>query len=101
MVLYLPLPPENRRSSCAATAPWATPTNTTYVQASASKAGLMSAADYSKLAAFGEASTYAKKADIANAYIYRGSVATYDKLPSSGQVSGDVYNVESDGRNYA
>lgn len=80
---------------------WATPTNTTYVQASASKAGLMSAADYSKLAAFGEASTYAKKADIANAYIYRGSVATYDKLPSSGQVSGDVYNVESDGRNYA
>ena len=28
-------------------------------------------------------------------------MATYDKLPSSGQVSGDVYNVESDGRNYA
>ena len=80
---------------------WATPTNTTYANASASKAGLMSAADYSKLAAFGAASTYAKKADIANAYIYRGSVATYDKLPSSGQVSGDVYNVESDGRNYA
>lgn len=80
---------------------WAMPTNTTYANASASEAGLMSAADYSKLSAFGEASTYAAKADIANAYIYRGSVATYAKLPSSGQVSGDVYNVESDGRNYA
>ena len=46
-------------------------------------------------------STYAKKTDIANAYIYRGSVAAYADLPSSGNTAGDVYDVQSDGMNYA
>ena len=46
-------------------------------------------------------STYAKKTDISNAYIYRGSVAAYADLPSSGNVAGDVYDVQSDGMNYA
>lgn len=32
---------------------------------------------------------------------YKGSVATYADLPSSGQELGDVYNVISDGSNYA
>jgi len=46
-------------------------------------------------------STYAKKTDVAGAYIYKGSVATYANLPSSGQTAGDVYNVEANGMNYA
>ena len=38
---------------------------------------------------------------VSSVYKYKGSVATYQDLPSSGQVVGDVYNVESDGSNYA
>lgn len=34
-------------------------------------------------------------------YKYKGSVATYSALPSSGQSVGDVYNVEDTGDNYA
>ena len=75
--------------------------DTTYSVATASSNGLMSKADFSKLAAFGEASTYALKTDITGLYKYKGSVASYDKLPTSGQTTGDVYNVETDGQNYA
>lgn len=49
----------------------------------------------------GELSNYALKTDISNAYIFRGSVATYSALPSTGVTAGDVYNVEADGMNYA
>lgn len=38
---------------------------------------------------------------ISSVYKFKGSVATYNDLPSSDQVVGDVYNVESDGSNYA
>lgn len=38
---------------------------------------------------------------ISSVYKYKGSVATYQDLPSSGLTIGDVYNVESDGSNYA
>ena len=38
---------------------------------------------------------------ISSVYKYKGSVATYANLPSSGQVVGDVYNVEENGANYA
>lgn len=38
---------------------------------------------------------------LSSAYIYKGTVATYSDLPSSEQSVGDVYNVESDGMNYA
>ena len=38
---------------------------------------------------------------ISSVYKYKGSVATFGDLPSTGQVIGDVYNVESDGSNYA
>lgn len=38
---------------------------------------------------------------IASAYIYKGSVATYNDLPASGNVIGDVYDVQSTGVNYA
>lgn len=58
-------------------------------------------AEKSKLAAFGDASTYALKSDITNMYKYKGSVATVALLPSTGQTAGDVYNVESSGMNYA
>lgn len=58
-------------------------------------------AEKNKLAAFASASNYALKSDISNAYIYKGSVATVSALPSSGQTTGDVYNVEASGMNYA
>ena len=58
-------------------------------------------AEKNKLAAFGAASTYALKSDITNMYKYKGSVATVSALPSSGNTTGDVYNVEATGMNYA
>lgn len=39
--------------------------------------------------------TYARKSDIGGVYKYRGSVAAVANLPSSGQSTGDVYNIES------
>ena len=38
---------------------------------------------------------------ISSVYRYKGSVATYDDLPSSDLTIGDVYNVEDTGDNYA
>lgn len=38
---------------------------------------------------------YAKKADIASVYKFKGSVNTYADLPTTGQKVGDVYNVET------
>ena len=38
---------------------------------------------------------YAKKTDITGMYKYKGSVADASKLPTSGQVTGDVYNIET------
>lgn len=46
-------------------------------------------------------SAYAKKTDIAAAYHYKGSKATFAALPTTGNAVGDVWNVESDGMNYA
>lgn len=43
----------------------------------------------------------ALKSDITGVYSYKGSVATYDDLPSTDLTDGDVYNVESNGMNYA
>lgn len=39
--------------------------------------------------------TYAKKSEITNMYKYCGSVASSDKLPTTGQRVGDVYNIEA------
>lgn len=58
-------------------------------------------AEKNKLAAFGAANTYALKSDITNMYKYKGSVATVSALPSTGNTTGDVYNVEANGMNYA
>lgn len=58
-----------------------------------SRPGLMSVSDKVKLDAFGAASTYALKADIVGMYKYKGSVADASKLPTTGQVTGDVYNI--------
>jgi len=38
---------------------------------------------------------------ISSVYKYKGTVATYEDLPDTGLSIGDVYNVESDGNNYA
>jgi hypothetical protein len=48
-----------------------------------------------------ELSNYALKSDISSMYKYKGSVATVSDLPSSDNTTGDVYNVESTGMNYA
>ena len=40
-------------------------------------------------------------AAVTSVYRYKGSVATADQLPKQDQVTGDVYNVESDGANVA
>lgn len=57
--------------------------------------------------------TYAKKADVytksevdskvSGIYSYKGTVASYDKLPTTGVKTGDVYNIGTalDGKNYA
>lgn len=76
-------------------------TDTKYDPATSSANGLMSSTDKSKLDAFGAASTYALKTDITGMYKYKGSVATVSALPSTGNTTGDVYNVESGGMNYA
>lgn len=80
---------------------WATPSNTTYAAATTSKDGLMSSTDKSKLDAFGAASTYALKSDISGVYKYKGSVASASALATSGNTTGDVYNTEDTGMNYA
>lgn len=64
--------------------------DTTYTNATSSKAGLMSASDKAKLDGI----------DITGIYRYKGSVATVSALPTNASV-GDVYNVEADGMNYA
>jgi hypothetical protein len=38
-------------------------------------------------------SKYALKTDLTNVYKFKGSVASYAALPTSGQTGGDVYNV--------
>ncbi len=38
---------------------------------------------------------YAKKSDITGVYKYKGSLADATKLPTTGQVTGDVYNLEA------
>ena len=50
------------------------------------------------LAGYGITDAYTKTEvdqKVAGAYHYKGSVSTYADLPSSGQVAGDVYNVET------
>lgn len=74
---------------------------TTYDPATQTTDGLMSAQDKTKLDAFGPAANYALKADLTTVMTYKGSVATTAALPASGNITGDVYNVEADGMNYA
>lgn len=80
---------------------WVIPTDTKYSVATSSANGLMSSGDKAKLDGFSAASAYALKTDLASVYKYKGSKATYSALPSSGNTAGDVWNVESDGMNYA
>lgn len=109
---------------------WATPTNTTYTAATASKDGLMTSADFTKLGGIeagadvnviesvkvnnkavtitdksvnidlssyatssAVAETYAKKTDISGVYKYKGTKETYSALPTTGNTTGDVWNI--------
>ena len=63
--------------------------------ASTTAQGAMSSADKAKLNAFSSASLYALKSEIVGMYKYKGSVANASSLPSSGQTTGDVYNIEA------
>ena len=68
--------------------------------ASSDAAGLMAAADKSKLDAFQAASNYALKSDISTVYKYKGSVANYEALPQDSNQVGDTYNLTDTGMNY-
>lgn len=74
-------------------------TQFTIPEASSSTGGVMSRLDKSKLdelpSNYELSNKYAKKADIVGMYKYKGSVADASKLPTTGQVTGDVYNIES------
>jgi hypothetical protein len=72
--------------------------NTTYTTATSSADGLMSKSDKATFDAI--PNTYAKKTDLASVYKYQGSVSDYASLPANSTV-GYVYNVESNGHNYA
>ena len=76
-------------------------TDTTYGAATAEADGLLSKADYAKLAAFGAAGTYALKADLTALYKYKGSKDTVADLPAEGSAAGDVWDVAESGMNYA
>ena len=68
-------------------------------EATTSSKGLLSAAD--KQTINNLPNVYAKKSDVVNVYRYKGSVDTYTNLPNNDLNSGDVYNVEDTGKNYA
>ena len=56
------------------------------------------------LAGYGITDAYTKEetdAKVSSVYRFKGSVATYGALPTSGQAVGDVWNVEDTGANYA
>ena len=56
------------------------------------------------LAGYGITDAYTKSevdSKLSTVYKYKGSVATYEELPSAYNEVGDVYNVETDGMNYA
>ena len=56
------------------------------------------------LAGYGITDAYTKEetdAKVSSVYRFKGSVATYSSLPTSGQAVGDVWNVEDTGANYA
>lgn len=75
--------------------------DTTYSPATSSANGLMSSTDKAKLDGFSAASNYVLKSDVSGVYKYKGSVATFAELPSSGNTAGDVWDVQENGMNYA
>lgn len=85
---------------------WVIPTDTKYSNATQSTAGLMSAADKTKLDGFSAASNYVLKSDLSSVYKYKGTVANDAALPSDSVEVGDVYNITTsatygDGANVA
>lgn len=72
-------------------------TNTTQIATTA----FVQAAVGTKLDSTTAESTYVKKTDMSGVYKYKGSVASIQDLPATGNTSGDVYDVQSTGMNYA
>lgn len=73
---------------------------TTHIPAADSnQMGVLSSTLYDKLTALPTAatlsSTYAKKSELVGMYKYKGSVTDASKLPTTGQTTGDVYNIET------
>lgn len=74
--------------------------NGTAVTVSADKSVNIDLSSYAKTSALSSYATktslgdYAKKSDIANVYIYKGSIANYAALPSDAE-TGWVYNIEA------
>ena len=59
---------------------------------------------YTKSQTYAKGETYTKTevdSKVSAVYKYKGSVASYSNLPSTGLTIGDVYNVEDTGDNYA
>lgn len=75
-------------------------TQFTIPEASSSTGGVMSRLDKSKLDELPSnhelSNSYAKKSDVVGMYRFKGSVVDASKLPTSGQVAGDVYSIEAD-----
>ena len=67
--------------------------------ANANRHGLISRTLFNKIDGLPTATeisnTYAKKSDITNMYVYKGSIADASKLPTTGQQVGWVYNIET------
>lgn len=53
------------------------------------------------VASLSDSGNYALKTDVTNIYKYKGTVASYENLPSEGNKIGDVYNTNDTDMNYA
>ena len=56
------------------------------------------------IAGYGITDAYTKTeidAKVASVYKFKGNIASYSNLPSTGQITGDTYNVNDTGANYA
>ena len=53
------------------------------------------------VASLSDSGNYALKTDVTNIYKYKGTVASYENLPTEGNTIGDVYNTNDTDMNYA
>lgn len=78
------------------------PSTAIWTNATTTEAGYMSAEDKGILDTLNtNMGNYALKSDLVEVYKYKGSVDTPDALPTTDNVNGNIYNVSSNGMNYA